>query len=73
MCTAPIMTGKDNLEFSQIPKNIVDADSEDENEIKRTAAAFASSEMRNTTKGMRSYLDAHTNVEINKDMDDIEH
>ncbi|GFT28768.1 hypothetical protein TNCV_3584951 [Trichonephila clavipes] len=46
--------------------------SDDENETNNEAPIPESSEMRNIMKGMRSYLDAHSNGEINNKMDDIE-
>ncbi|GFV43116.1 SCAN domain-containing protein 3 [Trichonephila clavipes] len=52
VCTAPIVAGKHILELVQCSKNIIDADSEDENEMNNAALVPASSEMRNT---MESY------------------
>ncbi|GFW11376.1 hypothetical protein TNCV_3808961 [Trichonephila clavipes] len=46
-------------------KNIIDADSNDKNETNKDAPAPSSSEMRNIMKSMRSYLDSHSNGEIN--------
>ncbi|GFV97472.1 hypothetical protein TNCV_2039801 [Trichonephila clavipes] len=62
VCTAPITAYKDILMFVQSYKNILYADSNDENEMDNAA----SSEMRNIMKSMRSYLDAHSNNEMNK-------
>ncbi|GFX82506.1 hypothetical protein TNCV_2166541 [Trichonephila clavipes] len=60
--------GKDILEFVQSSKNIIDADSEDENETNKAAHIPKSAEMRNILKSMRSCLDA----QMNNKMDDIE-
>uniref|UniRef100_A0A8C4RFJ1 HTH CENPB-type domain-containing protein n=1 Tax=Erpetoichthys calabaricus TaxID=27687 RepID=A0A8C4RFJ1_ERPCA len=60
------------LEFVQSSKNIIDADSDDENEMNNAAPVPTSSEMRNIMKSMRSYLDAHSNGEMNNKIDDIE-
>ncbi|GFW68006.1 hypothetical protein TNCV_1617671 [Trichonephila clavipes] len=49
-------------------KNI-DADSDDENELSNAASVLPSSEMRNVMKRMRSYLDAHSNGEMNNNME----
>ncbi|GFW14261.1 hypothetical protein TNCV_3548501 [Trichonephila clavipes] len=46
VCSAPIMTDKDILEFVQSSKNI-DEDSDDPNEMKNAAPVPTSSEMRN--------------------------
>ncbi|GFV29674.1 SCAN domain-containing protein 3 [Trichonephila clavipes] len=51
-CTTPIMADKDILMFVQSTKNIIDADSDDENEMNNVPT---SSEMRNIMKSMRSY------------------
>ncbi|GFW09437.1 hypothetical protein TNCV_3995441 [Trichonephila clavipes] len=66
------MADNDILEFVQLLKSIIDADAGDENEVKNAAPVPTSSEMRNIMKNMRSYLDAHSNGEMNKRMDDIE-
>ncbi|GFU44041.1 hypothetical protein TNCV_4963531 [Trichonephila clavipes] len=47
-------------------------DSDDENEMNNAAPVPTSFEMRNVMKSMHSYLDAHSNGEMNKEMDDIE-
>ncbi|GFU70353.1 SCAN domain-containing protein 3 [Trichonephila clavipes] len=65
VCTALIMA-KDVLEFVQSSKNIIDADSDEENEMNNAAPDPTSSEMRSTTKSMHSYLDTHSNGEMNK-------
>ncbi|GFV69316.1 hypothetical protein TNCV_390121 [Trichonephila clavipes] len=67
----PIGADIDILEFIQSSKNIVEADSDNENEINNGAPVPMSSEMQNIMKSMRSYLDAHSNGEINNKMVDI--
>ncbi|GFW90376.1 hypothetical protein TNCV_3509241 [Trichonephila clavipes] len=52
-------------------KNIVAADSDDENEMNNETPVPTSSEMQNIMKSMRSYLDAHSNGEMNNKMVDI--
>ncbi|GFT78093.1 hypothetical protein TNCV_2820871 [Trichonephila clavipes] len=69
--TAPIMANKYTLEFVQSSKNIIDADSDDENEMKNAVPVPILSEMRNVMKSMRSYIDAHSNGEMNNKMDEI--
>ncbi|GFU81771.1 hypothetical protein TNCV_3086831 [Trichonephila clavipes] len=54
MGTVPIIADEDNMEFVQRSKSIIDADSDDENEINNTAHVPSSSEMRNSIKSMRS-------------------
>ncbi|GFS62535.1 hypothetical protein TNCV_1263081 [Trichonephila clavipes] len=53
-------------------KNIIDADSGEEDEMNNAAPVPTSSEMRNTMKSMRSYLDAYSNGEMNNKTDGIE-
>ncbi|GFX62661.1 hypothetical protein TNCV_4868211 [Trichonephila clavipes] len=65
VCTAPIMSHKDILEFVQSLKNIFDADSDNESEMHNAAPVPMSFEMRNIIKSMRSYLDAHSKGEMN--------
>ncbi|GFW33832.1 hypothetical protein TNCV_3589171 [Trichonephila clavipes] len=72
VCTAPIMTVKDILEFLQSSKNIIDADSDDENEMNNAAPDSKSSEMRNIVKSICSYLNTCSNGEIKSKMNDIE-
>ncbi|GFW49263.1 hypothetical protein TNCV_3057731 [Trichonephila clavipes] len=62
VCTAPIMADKDILEFVQSSKNIIDEDSDDENEMNNAIPVPTSSKMRNIMKSMRSHLDAHSIV-----------
>ncbi|GFS78692.1 hypothetical protein TNCV_3148681 [Trichonephila clavipes] len=62
--TAPIIADKDISEFFQISKNIIDADSDDENEMNNAIPLPTSSEMRNVMKNIRSYLDAQLNGEM---------
>ncbi|GFW37354.1 hypothetical protein TNCV_4498451 [Trichonephila clavipes] len=60
VCTAPSL-----LEFVQSSKNIIDTDFDDVNEMNNAAPVPTSSEMRNVMKNMRSYLDTHSNDEMN--------
>ncbi|GFU48356.1 hypothetical protein TNCV_3342481 [Trichonephila clavipes] len=53
-------------------KNIIYADSYDENEMNNAAPVPTSSEMRNIMESMRNYLEAHSNGEMSNKMDDIE-
>ncbi|GFU21819.1 uncharacterized protein TNCV_3283061 [Trichonephila clavipes] len=53
-------------------KDIVDANSDDKIGVNNAAPVPTSSEMRNIMENMRSYLDAHSNGEMNNKMDDIE-
>ncbi|GFX44112.1 hypothetical protein TNCV_4119081 [Trichonephila clavipes] len=48
----PSMTDKNIFEFVQSSKNIIDADSDDENEMNKTAPAPISSEMRSVMRSM---------------------
>ncbi|GFU76977.1 hypothetical protein TNCV_4521331 [Trichonephila clavipes] len=72
VCTALIMTHKDILEFVQSSKNIIDADSDDENEMNNAAPVPTSSEIKNIMESMRSYLDTHSNGEMKNKIDAIE-
>ncbi|GFX67498.1 hypothetical protein TNCV_3463871 [Trichonephila clavipes] len=67
--TAPMMADKDILEFVQSSKNIIDANSDDENEMNNAVPVPTSSGKRNT---MIHYLEAHSNGEMNNKMNDIE-
>ncbi|GFV29981.1 hypothetical protein TNCV_3100581 [Trichonephila clavipes] len=67
-----IIVDRDILEFLQSSTNIIDTDSDEENEMKNAALAITSSEMRNIMKSKRNYLDAHTKGEMNKKIDGIE-
>ncbi|GFX22218.1 hypothetical protein TNCV_2950641 [Trichonephila clavipes] len=58
VCTAPIMTYKVILEFVQSTKNIIDVDSNDENEMNATPVP-KSFEKKNIVKSMHSYVDKH--------------
>ncbi|GFX98473.1 uncharacterized protein TNCV_4002421 [Trichonephila clavipes] len=60
---AQIMANKEIWQFDQSPKNIVDADSDDENKMNLAAPVPASSEIRYT---INSYLDAYSKSELNK-------
>ncbi|GFT15053.1 hypothetical protein TNCV_4316341 [Trichonephila clavipes] len=63
--TALIMAEKGTFWILTKSKKIIDADSDDKNEMNNAAPVPTSSEMRNIMKRMRSYLDAHCNGEIN--------
>ncbi|GFW24809.1 hypothetical protein TNCV_1960751 [Trichonephila clavipes] len=68
------MADKNSLEFVQSSKNII-ADSVEENYMNNLASVPTSSEMRNVMKSIRrheSYLDIHSNGEMNNKTDDIE-
>ncbi|GFU30195.1 uncharacterized protein TNCV_3625291 [Trichonephila clavipes] len=71
VCTAPITPDKNVLEFVQSSKNIIEGDSDDENEMNNGTPFPMSSEMRSVMKSKISYLDAHSNGEMNNKMDDI--
>ncbi|GFT48106.1 hypothetical protein TNCV_1001031 [Trichonephila clavipes] len=64
------MENKDILESVQSSKNIIYADS-DGDEMNNPAPNPMSSETRNIFKGMQSYLDTHSNGEMNNKMDGI--
>ncbi|GFX07234.1 hypothetical protein TNCV_2972111 [Trichonephila clavipes] len=66
-CTAPIMADNGILKFVQSSKNIIDADSDNKNEMNNAAPDPSLSEMW-IMKNMRSYIDAHSNGEMNKKM-----
>ncbi|GFW84458.1 uncharacterized protein TNCV_3089751 [Trichonephila clavipes] len=61
-----------DLELAKSSKNIIDAGSDDENEMNKAAPVPTSTEMRNIMKSMRNYLDAYSNGEKNKKLDSIE-
>ncbi|GFS57801.1 hypothetical protein TNCV_2909051 [Trichonephila clavipes] len=52
--TAPFMADKDILEFFQSSKNMIEADSEDKNELKIADSVPTSSELRSVVKSMGS-------------------
>ncbi|GFX15571.1 hypothetical protein TNCV_3305001 [Trichonephila clavipes] len=66
------MADTDILEFVQNSKYIIDADSEDGNEMNEAGIASISSEKRNIVKSMHNCSDAHSNGEMDNKMDDIE-
>ncbi|GFW60763.1 hypothetical protein TNCV_571091 [Trichonephila clavipes] len=68
----PIMADKDILEFVHSLKNIIDADSDNENEKNNASPVLPSSNMRNVMKSLRSYFDIHSKVEMNDKMDNTE-
>ncbi|GFS93251.1 uncharacterized protein TNCV_2125341 [Trichonephila clavipes] len=51
---------------------IIDADSDDKNEVQKAAPIPTPFEKRNILKCMPSYLDAHSNGEMNNKMDGME-
>ncbi|GFW93038.1 hypothetical protein TNCV_4209731 [Trichonephila clavipes] len=66
VCTASIMRGKVILEYVHDSKNFINADFNDENEMNNAAPVPTSSKKRNVIKSQSSYLDAHSNDEMNK-------
>ncbi|GFU87361.1 hypothetical protein TNCV_2716471 [Trichonephila clavipes] len=50
-------------------KNIIDSDSDDGNEMNNVAPIPTSSEMSNIMRSVRTYLDTHSNGEMNNKMD----
>ncbi|GFW37656.1 hypothetical protein TNCV_415421 [Trichonephila clavipes] len=71
MCV-PIMVDKNILEFAQGSKNIIYANSDGKNGMNNAASVPTSSEMRNIMESMYSYLDAHSNGEMNNKFEYIE-
>ncbi|GFS59440.1 hypothetical protein TNCV_3725671 [Trichonephila clavipes] len=71
--TALILVDKDILVCLHSSKKVIDADSDDENEMSNAApdCKRAPSEMRNVMGSVHSYLDPHSKGEINNKMDDI--
>ncbi|GFU54568.1 hypothetical protein TNCV_3025161 [Trichonephila clavipes] len=57
------------LDFVETSKNIIDADSDDENEMHNAVPVPKPSEMRNIMKNMRSYLGTDSNDEMNDKME----
>lgn len=74
VCTAPIMTEKEIVEIVQNPNDstYVDSDDESENGISDAVPVPSTSEMRKIIKSMRSYLNAQSNGEMDKMMDNLE-
>ncbi|GFV85555.1 DDE-1 domain-containing protein [Trichonephila clavipes] len=70
--TASVRTNIYILEFVRSSKSIIDVDSDDESEKNNAASVPTSSRMRDVVKRIRSYLNAHSNGEMNKKIDDIE-
>ncbi|GFU93352.1 hypothetical protein TNCV_1860821 [Trichonephila clavipes] len=50
----------------------MDADSDDENQMNNASPVPRSSKMRNVMKSIHSYLEAHSNSEMNNKMDDVQ-
>ncbi|GFU51830.1 hypothetical protein TNCV_3733451 [Trichonephila clavipes] len=71
-CIEPFKVDKEILKFVQSSKHVIDADSDDENEMNNAAPVPISPEMRNIMKSIRSCLEAHSNMEMNNITDDIE-
>ncbi|GBM08365.1 hypothetical protein AVEN_108365-1 [Araneus ventricosus] len=71
---APIVTNEDILGIVQSSNDPIDVGSDDEfdNEIKIAVPVPITSKLRNIVKSIRSYLAMHSNVQMNKTMDDIE-
>ncbi|GFX50060.1 hypothetical protein TNCV_2375491 [Trichonephila clavipes] len=65
---AAIVADNDTIIY-QSSKNIVGADSDDENEKNNADPVPISSEMRSVMRSKRSFLDAHSNGEMNNKMD----
>ncbi|GFX30764.1 hypothetical protein TNCV_1181421 [Trichonephila clavipes] len=72
VCASPMMADKDTLELIQSTKSIIDTYSDDENEENNAAPVPTSFKMRNIMKSMFSYLDVHSNGELNNKMNGIE-
>ncbi|GFY15129.1 hypothetical protein TNCV_1569441 [Trichonephila clavipes] len=68
---SPIMADKEILKSDKSSKNTVDGDSDDENEMNTAAPIPTSSEMMTIMKSMLSYLDTHSNGEMNNRINDI--
>ncbi|GFX23092.1 hypothetical protein TNCV_2932561 [Trichonephila clavipes] len=71
VCITQITAEKNILEFVHSSEN-VDTVSDRENEMSIAASVPKSSEMRSVVKSTRSYLDKHSDGEMNNKMDDIE-
>ncbi|GFW32356.1 hypothetical protein TNCV_675151 [Trichonephila clavipes] len=70
--SAPIMADTDILEFVQSSKNTIDVGSVDEFQMNNSASVPTSAKMRNVMENMCSYLDAHSNGEMdNKNLSKI--
>ncbi|GFS68641.1 hypothetical protein TNCV_1958731 [Trichonephila clavipes] len=67
-----MMADKDILKFVQSSQIIIDADSDDENEMNNAGPVPTSSEMGNIMKSMRSYLVVHSDGEMNNKMKDFD-
>lgn len=74
MCVQCQLWQTDILEIVQSSKYSIHVDSDDEldNEINIAVPVPTTLKMRNIMKSMRSYLDEHSNGEMNNTMTDIE-
>ncbi|GFS97644.1 hypothetical protein TNCV_2558281 [Trichonephila clavipes] len=63
---------RDKAALFSIDRNKNSVYSDDENKLNNAAPVPKSSETRNILKGMRSYLDTHSNSETNPKMVNIE-
>ncbi|GFW75093.1 uncharacterized protein TNCV_447981 [Trichonephila clavipes] len=70
--TTSAMADKGIWSLFKAQKDIIDVDSDDENEINNAPHVPTSSEIKNIRKSVRSYLDAHSNGEMNNKLDDVE-
>ncbi|PRD20751.1 UNVERIFIED_CONTAM: hypothetical protein NCL1_53732 [Trichonephila clavipes] len=57
-----LIAGEDDYGLFKAQKNIIQADSDDKNEMNKAAPVPTSFEMRNIMKNVFIYLDAHFNV-----------
>ncbi|GFX24160.1 hypothetical protein TNCV_2436531 [Trichonephila clavipes] len=65
--TEPLMA--DILEFVRSSKNIINVDSDSENEMNKAASVPTLFELRNVMKCILSYIEAHSNGKINSKME----
>ncbi|GFV60595.1 endonuclease-reverse transcriptase [Trichonephila clavipes] len=59
LCTAPIVTEKDILKFVQCSRNVIDADSDDENEVNNVAPVSTSPEVGSIMKNQGCWRTRH--------------
>ncbi|GFT46393.1 hypothetical protein TNCV_3127351 [Trichonephila clavipes] len=72
LSTALIMAAQSHFGVCPKLKNIINADSIDENEMNNAGPVPTLSEMRDIMKSRYSYLDVHSNDEVNNKRDVIE-
>lgn len=70
--TAPILTEKEILEMVKNPKVSADSDDEFDNGFNDAVPVPSTSEVRKMINSVRCYLDAHSNGEMSKTIDDLE-